>query len=77
MGTTSSGKANELPFAERYRVRDSITSLTILSRASCVFTCFLANFKDTKVSGIDLSCRVLGFELKNPMLEDSRGYRMY
>ena len=72
-GTTISGKARELPFAARYKVSDSIISFTILSLASCVFMCFFASFRETRVSGIALSCRGFGFELKKLRFDVSRG----
>ena len=77
MGTKSSGNASELPLAARQRVSDSMISLTIRSRASCVPTCFLESFNETRLSGMVLSCSGLGFELKKPILAVSRGYNMY
>jgi len=73
MGTKSSGKAREFPFAAKYKVIESMISLITLSRASCVCTCFFASLRETSVSGIALSYRGLGFELKKPKLEVSIG----
>ena len=77
MGTTSSGNAIQLLLAARYKVRASMISLTTLSLASYVQTCFLASLSDTRVSGMALSCRGLGFDWKKLWLEESRGYKMY
>ena len=64
VGTNSSGNERLVEFAAKYSVIASIDSLTILSLISCVSTCFLAIFKEMRVSGIDLSWRDFGLALK-------------